>query len=87
MPLLRDGEKGENVWKEISWDEAFDLIAEKLEDAIDTIGNQEISFHAFSPFSPSRSSGMVRRSEEFSHPIRDMPIMPPEGKDCSFEST
>ncbi|MDU5612477.1 MAG: molybdopterin-dependent oxidoreductase, partial [Slackia sp.] len=42
MPLLRDGEKGENAWKEISWDEAFDLIAEKLEDAIDTIGNQAI---------------------------------------------
>ncbi len=42
MPLLRDGEKGENKWKEISWDEALDLIVEKLKDAIATGGNQSI---------------------------------------------
>ena len=44
MPLLRDGEKGENKWKEISWDEALTLLAEKLQDAIDTVGNAGIVF-------------------------------------------
>lgn len=41
-PLLRDGKKGENKWKEISWDEALDLVVEKLKDAIATGGNQSI---------------------------------------------
>ena len=41
-PLLRDGEKGSNQWKEISWDEALDLLAEKLNDAIETGGNASI---------------------------------------------
>ncbi|MBL7208474.1 MAG: molybdopterin-dependent oxidoreductase [Dehalococcoidia bacterium] len=29
-PLLRAGERGENKWQRISWDEALDLMAEKL---------------------------------------------------------
>ncbi len=29
-PLLRTGERGEGKWKEISWDEAYKMIAEKL---------------------------------------------------------
>ncbi len=41
-PLLRDGEKGEGKFKEITWDEAFDLWAEKLQDAISTVGNAGI---------------------------------------------
>ncbi len=41
-PLLRDGEKGDNKWKEISWDEAIAMVAEKLQDAIDTVGNAGI---------------------------------------------
>lgn len=44
VPLLRDGEKGEGKWKEISWDEAFDLIAEKLQTALDERGNEAISY-------------------------------------------
>lgn len=41
-PLLRDGEKGSGKFKEISWDEAIDLLASKLQDAIDTVGNKGI---------------------------------------------
>lgn len=29
-PLIRDGEKGEGKFREASWDEALDLVAEKL---------------------------------------------------------
>ena len=41
-PLLRDGEKGENKWKELSWDEALDLLAEKIKEAIAADGNAAI---------------------------------------------
>ncbi len=41
-PLLRTGEKGSGQFKEITWDEALDLWAEKLRDAIETVGNQGI---------------------------------------------
>ena len=43
-PLVRDGEKGANKWKEVSWDEALDLLASKLTDAIETSGNSSIIF-------------------------------------------
>lgn len=43
-PLLRDGDKGSGKFKEISWDEAFDLIEEKLREAIDTDGNKSIAY-------------------------------------------
>ena len=39
-----DGEKGEGKWKEIEWDEALDLLANKLQEAIDKDGNQSIVF-------------------------------------------
>ena len=29
-PLIRTRERGEEVWKEVTWDEAFDYIAEKM---------------------------------------------------------
>ncbi|MEG0890182.1 MAG: molybdopterin-dependent oxidoreductase [Bacteroides sp.] len=38
-PLLRDGEKGENKWKRVSWDEAFDWIEETYGKICDTIKN------------------------------------------------
>ena len=43
-PLVRDGEKGEGKFKEIGWDEALDLLANKLQEAIDEGGNQSIVF-------------------------------------------
>ncbi len=44
VPLLRDGEKGTGKFKEISWDEAFDLIQEKFDDAIATDGVESICY-------------------------------------------
>ncbi|WP_102377506.1 molybdopterin-containing oxidoreductase family protein [Raoultibacter timonensis] len=44
VPLLRDGEKGSGSFKEITWDEAFDLIEEKFRDAIETDGVQSICY-------------------------------------------
>ena len=43
-PLKRkEGTKrGEGQWEEISWDEAIDLLAEKLKYTIDTYGNQAV---------------------------------------------
>ena len=46
-PLLRDGDKGTGKFKEISWDEAIDLMAEKIQDAIDTVGNAGIVVDSF----------------------------------------
>jgi anaerobic selenocysteine-containing dehydrogenase len=42
-PMKRAGERGENKWQEISWDEAFDLIAEYLDKlAADGYGRESI---------------------------------------------
>lgn len=30
QPLIRQGERGEGKWKAVSWDEAFDYVAEKI---------------------------------------------------------
>lgn len=30
-PLIRVGERGEGKWRKVSWDEAFDYIAERME--------------------------------------------------------
>lgn len=39
-PLLRDGEKGENKWKRITWEEAFDWLEETYAKICDTIKNE-----------------------------------------------
>lgn len=44
VPLLLDGEKGSGKFKEITWDEAFDLIEEKFKEAIETDGVQSICY-------------------------------------------
>ena len=43
-PLKRAGEKGSGRWKEISWDEALDTIAENFQKAKDTWGPESIIF-------------------------------------------
>ena len=30
VPMIRTGERGEGKWREVSWDEAFDYVAERL---------------------------------------------------------
>lgn len=39
-PLLRTGKKGSGQFKEISWDEALDLMVEKIKDTKQRLGNQ-----------------------------------------------
>ncbi|NGM18136.1 DMSO/selenate family reductase complex A subunit [Xiamenia xianingshaonis] len=41
-PMKRVGKRGEGKFEQISWDEAIDTIAEKLQYTIDTYGNEAI---------------------------------------------
>jgi anaerobic selenocysteine-containing dehydrogenase len=43
-PLRRAGERGENKWQEISWDEALDLIEQKMKAIRDTYGPESAVF-------------------------------------------
>lgn len=42
-PMKRAGEKGENRWTRISWDEALDTIAEKIIEYRDQFGPESIA--------------------------------------------
>ncbi len=42
-PMLREGKKGEGKFKEISWDEALDLIVEKINATIKELGNKGLA--------------------------------------------
>ncbi len=44
-PLKRKGERGENKWERISWDQALDEIASKLAAIKDQFGAQSLSVH------------------------------------------
>lgn len=41
-PMKRVGRRGEGKWAEISWDEAYSLIADKLKDLIARHGNESV---------------------------------------------
>lgn len=41
-PLLRVGERGEGKWKEISWDEALDLLASKAKQYKEEYGHESV---------------------------------------------
>jgi thiosulfate reductase/polysulfide reductase chain A len=43
-PMIRQGARGEGKWKEVSWDEALDYTAEKLQKVIDAHGGRSILF-------------------------------------------
>ena len=49
-PIMRVGEKGENKWKEISWSEAYEYIATKLNDIKAKHGAQSVAFASKSGF-------------------------------------
>jgi anaerobic selenocysteine-containing dehydrogenase len=42
-PMIRDGERGENKWKRISWDEALDIIEDKVRYFQKKYGNESIN--------------------------------------------
>ena len=41
-PMKRAGERGENKWERISWDEAYDIIVEHVKDIWENYGSQSI---------------------------------------------
>ena len=41
-PMKRVGERGEGKFERISWDEALDIVADKLKHTIDTYGNEAV---------------------------------------------
>lgn len=41
-PLKRAGERGEDKWEQITWDEAYDIIEEHVRDAWETVGPESI---------------------------------------------
>lgn len=43
-PLIRQGERGENKWKEVSWDEAYAYIAEKMTAIKEKYGPEAMAF-------------------------------------------
>jgi len=43
-PMIRKGARGEGKWQAVSWDEALDHTAEKLQKVIDTYGGRSILF-------------------------------------------
>jgi thiosulfate reductase/polysulfide reductase chain A len=43
-PMIRDGERGEGKWKRVSWDEAFDYVAEKLNKIRAEYGDKSVLF-------------------------------------------
>jgi thiosulfate reductase/polysulfide reductase chain A len=45
-PLMRVGARGEGKWKEVSWDEAYTFIAQKLNDIKEKHGAHTVAFSA-----------------------------------------
>lgn len=43
-PMIRDGARGSGKWKNVSWDEAYDYIEEKLKGVVDKYGAKSIIF-------------------------------------------
>jgi len=43
-PLLRVGERGEGKWKEVSWEEAYSFIADKMKEIKDKYGAEAMAF-------------------------------------------
>ena len=43
-PLIRSGERGEGEWRQVSWDEAFTYVADKLNKVREEYGDQAVLF-------------------------------------------
>lgn len=66
-PLKRVGERGEGKWQQISWDEAFSIIAEQLTRAKDNYGAESVAFIAGSN-KGVRDNYLVRFANVFGSP-------------------
>lgn len=60
MPMLRTGDKGSGEFKEISWDEALDLIEEKIRKTMKEIGNKGLLYQTGSGNMDSIANNMVK---------------------------
>lgn len=49
-PLIRQGKRGENKWKEVSWEEAYDYIAGKMQEIKEKYGPEAMAFSSRSGF-------------------------------------
>ena len=56
-PLVRDGAKGEGVFREASWEEVLALVAQKTHEAIDTYGGETVL-----PWSSAGNQGLLQMS-------------------------
>lgn len=43
-PMVREGERGENKWRQVSWDEAYDLCETRLNEIKEKYGAQSVVF-------------------------------------------
>ncbi len=43
-PMIREGRRGEGKWKRVSWDEAFEEVASRLESVIKRHGSRSVAF-------------------------------------------
>ena len=64
--MLRTGEKGEGKFKRISWDEAYALIAEKLDGYKKEFGPESVCF--FAGYSKWFRPPLQRLAESFGSP-------------------
>jgi len=55
-PLRRVGERGQGQWKRMSWDEAFDFLADRLGKVAEQYGSRSLAF-----FSGSGAAGVLTR--------------------------
>jgi anaerobic dimethyl sulfoxide reductase subunit A len=60
-PLRRAGERGQGRWQRISWDEAFDLLAERLRKIAEEYGSRSLAFFAGSGASGVLTKGSAQR--------------------------
>lgn len=44
LPLIRAGERGEGKWRQVSWDEALDYTADRLEEVMQQYGGRSVLF-------------------------------------------
>ena len=63
VPLKRVGERGEDKWEEISYEQAMDEIAERLRGVIDQYGPEAFSV-ATSGWNTQVTNGLDRRLDE-----------------------
>ncbi|MDY6822442.1 MAG: molybdopterin-dependent oxidoreductase [Thermodesulfobacteriota bacterium] len=42
-PMIRDGQRGEGKWRKVSWEEALDFTAEKLQKVVDKYGPRGVA--------------------------------------------